>query len=127
MIRTRTSPGTHHKLIVALGGPWRAALIAVLLIGGVAVHYRMATALLIGMAVAIPLERRWRRHPFGAIRPGLGTDLLHFLISNTLKNAAILAAAALSWLLLHPVHLQPVSDALDHLPEIGRASCRERV
>ena len=114
--------GRRSGLIQALGGPGKTAVIGAAVTIGVALHYRPAVALLIGLAVALPIERRWRRHPFGALRPGLGTDVLHFLFSNTLKIAAIVAAAAVSWLLLHRLALQPVSRGLHSLPEWADAA-----
>jgi sterol desaturase/sphingolipid hydroxylase (fatty acid hydroxylase superfamily) len=99
-----------------MGGPYHAMLIAVFVTTGVAVHYGPAIGLLVCLGIAVPLERRWRRHPFSPLRPGLGTDVLHFLFSNTLKTGAIVAAAWLSWLCLHRFHLQAVSEALAGMP-----------
>ncbi len=109
-----------QQLVSALGGRYHTALIAVLLLIGVVVRYRPAVGLLVGLAIAVPLERRWRRHPFSPLRPGLGADVLHFLFSNTLKTAAIIAAAGLSWLCLHHLALQPLSAALAAMPGWAR-------
>ncbi|WP_428342524.1 sterol desaturase family protein [Mycobacterium sp.] len=108
--------GHRSRVIEALGGPGKTALIAALVTVGIVVDYRPAAGLLIGLAVLVPVERRWRRHPFGMTRPGLGTDILHFLFSNTLKTGAIIAAAALCWVLLHPIALAPLTHALHRLP-----------
>jgi len=105
-----------QRIVQALGGTARAWSIATAIAVGTVVHYRPAIALLVGLTVAIPIERRWRRHAFGALRPDLGTDILHFLFSNSLKAAGIAAAAGVSWLALHRFEIEPVATTLHRLP-----------
>ncbi len=104
-----------RRFIAAFGGAPQLAIVAGLVLVGIAVRYPPAVGVLVGFAVFVPLERRWRRHSFPALRPGLGTDVLHFLLSNTAKTGGIPAAGGISWLLFHPLRLRAVSDALSGL------------
>lgn len=116
MPRPDALPSLRSRAVTAFGGGRKLALVVVLVGIGVALQYPPAAAVLIGAALFVPLERRFRRHAFPALRPGLGTDVLHFLLSNTLKTGAIIAAGGLSWLLLDPVSIDPLREAMAALP-----------
>jgi sterol desaturase/sphingolipid hydroxylase (fatty acid hydroxylase superfamily) len=96
-----------------------ALLVAVLVIG-LPAHFQPVAGLLIGLAVLTPLERLFPRHRQPVRRPGLRTDLFHFLFTGLLNTAAIIAGvivvivlfkwaridASATWLAARPVWLQ---------------------
>jgi sterol desaturase/sphingolipid hydroxylase (fatty acid hydroxylase superfamily) len=84
---------------------WPTVGVALLVAGGLVVGFRPAWGLVVGAAVAIPLERRYRRHEQPVRRPGIRTDVVHFLFTHLLESACLLAAAALCWIPLHHLTL----------------------
>jgi hypothetical protein len=78
---------------------------------GLAVGYGAAWGLVIGFAVAWPLERVFRRHEQPVRRPGLRTDVVHFLFT-TCSRAPLLRAAAVCWV---PLHLAVIPASRDWL------------
>lgn len=57
----------------------------------VLMRFGPALALLVGFALLTPLELWFRRHDQRVRRPGLRTDVLHFLFTGLLRNVATLA------------------------------------
>ena len=104
------------RLLDALGGPRWAAALGALVLAGIAAGYPPAIGLVVGLAVAVPLERRYRRHEGGLARPELRADLLHWLLTGTLRTACIGAALVVCWVVARPF-VNPATQAwLDSLP-----------
>lgn len=93
-------------------GRWATVAVITIVVVGLAVGYGAAWGLVIGFAVAWPLERVFRRHEQPVRRPGLRTDVVHFLFTHLLQGAALLAAAAVCWV---PLHLAVIPASRDWL------------
>ena len=104
------------------GSRWATVVVVAAVVVGLAVGYGAAWGLVLGAVVAVPLERVFRRHDQPVLRPGLRTDVVHFLFTHLLQGAGILVAAALCWVPLHLfvvpasrgwlAHQRPVAVAL---------------
>lgn len=87
---------------------------------GLAVAFRPAWGLVLLAAVLIPLERAFRRHDYPVFRPGWRTDVAHVLCTHLLELVCIVAAAGLTWLVLHPFTIAPAAAWIGGLPGAGR-------
>jgi sterol desaturase/sphingolipid hydroxylase (fatty acid hydroxylase superfamily) len=77
---------------------------------------RQAWGLLIVAAIGITIEKIWRRHDQPSLRPGLRTDLLHFLFTGLLQTACLLLAAVVCYVVLSPFTLDTTNRWLEAQP-----------
>jgi sterol desaturase/sphingolipid hydroxylase (fatty acid hydroxylase superfamily) len=106
---------------------WRDAFlfeprwVGYLLLAGFAVGILARTRLVWGFAVVafvgIAIERLWPRdRAQPTLRPGLRTDVLHFLFTHFLQTGALLVAAAISYVLFHRFTIPATSTWLAARP-----------
>lgn len=92
--------------------------VVAIVVGGLALGFAPAWGLVVGFAVAVPIEKVWSRHRYRVLRPGWRTDVLHFLFTHTLEVACLVAAAALCWIPLHLITIGPVAGWLATAPRL---------
>ena len=97
------------------------AAIALILTVGLAVRFRPVWGLLIVAAIMVPLERLFRRHDYPILRPGVRTDIVHFLFTHFLELGCLLAAAGITYVVLSPFEIEPAEHMIASLPFIGQA------
>src|SRR5262245_13707674 len=101
---------------------WLATTLAIVVVlTALALRYQRAWALVIGAAILIPLERRFRRHDYAVLRPGVRTDVYHFLFTQILEIGCLLAGAGAAYVLLRPYAIEPAVAAVASLPFVATA------
>lgn len=103
-----------RKVVDALGG-WAPtlAIATALLVWtpvGTAIGHQPLIGLVLGFAVATPLERRWKRHDHPILRQGLRTDVLHFMFTHPLRIASTALAAGICYVVLSPLTIAPTRE-----------------
>lgn len=82
--------------------------------------YPPARGLVVGFAVLVPLERLFARHRQKVLRPGLGTDLVHFLFTGVLNSALVLVGAVAGYLATVPWRPAALATVGEQLGAGGR-------
>jgi sterol desaturase/sphingolipid hydroxylase (fatty acid hydroxylase superfamily) len=77
---------------------------------------KLVWGFLIVAAIGVTLERLWPRHPQPILRSGLRTDILHFMFTHFLQTGALLASAAICYVVLHRLTIPATSAWLNAQP-----------
>jgi sterol desaturase/sphingolipid hydroxylase (fatty acid hydroxylase superfamily) len=86
---------------------WPAAVLAVLVLGGLATGNKLVWGVTVTAAIGITLEKLFPRHRQPALRPGLRTDLFHYLFTHVLQAAAIVVPIVVCAVALRPLAIGP--------------------
>jgi sterol desaturase/sphingolipid hydroxylase (fatty acid hydroxylase superfamily) len=83
---------------------------------GILIRSPLVWGFLVAASIGVTVERLWPRHPQATLRPGLRTDVLHFLFTHFLQTAALLVAAVICYVPLHRLTIPASAAWLDARP-----------
>lgn len=101
---------------------WPLVVLVVVVAGSMVTQIGPGWALVVGFALAVPIERIWRRHDFGVRRPGLRTDAFHLMFTGALQTAALIAAVVICMIPMWPLLGNPLAQAFQQLPTLAQAA-----
>ena len=101
---------------------WPLAVLVVAVAASVVTQIGPGGALLFGFALAVPVERIWRRHDFGVRRPGLRTDAFHLMFTGAVQTAALIVAVVICMVPMWPLLDNPLAQAFQRLPTLAQAA-----
>jgi sterol desaturase/sphingolipid hydroxylase (fatty acid hydroxylase superfamily) len=81
---------------------WPAVVLAAIVGLGAITGSKLVWGFLVAAAIGVGLEKAFPRHRQPVLRPGLRTDVIHFLFTHFLQVVAIAVPIVLAAVLLHP-------------------------